>query len=208
MKKIWLAIAILGATLLAACSFNATTEDKVTTVLEKIYDAEKIYRERQGELRELEQVEQDLFKVTMKLAREEIDLVAKNVGELTETLEERSVKIEEEAESMKKAKAFIADINKIDENHKAEVVKLEEALNHRYAMHEEFVESYQKLIVLQEELYSMLLEEEINATQLDEHVGQLNEQNKVVKTATESFNEATTTLNEMHDTFYETFKSE
>lgn len=208
MKKILLAIAILGATLLAACSFNATTEDKVTTVLEKMYDVEKIYRERQGELRELEQVEQDLFKETMKLAREEIDLVAKNVGELTETLEERSVKIEEEAESMKKAKAFIEDINKIDENHQAEVVKLEEALNHRYTMHEGFVKSYQKLIALQEELYSMLLEEEINATQLDEHVGQLNEQNKVVKKAIESFNEATTTLNETRDIFYETFKSE
>lgn len=210
MKKFIVTIVVLGAVLLTACSFNTTTEDKVSTILGDIYNAEKTYRTNQETLQGLEEAEQQLFNETMELTQEETDLLADQVKELQEMLEERLVKITEEAEAMKEAQALVPDLEKIEEqadgDDQPEIAKLKDAIQHRYQTHDIFVESYHELTTLQKQLYEMLLEEEADAATLEEQVDAVNEQNQKVMVAVEDFNQATAELNEIREEVYKSFK--
>lgn len=210
MKKYLISIVILGAVLLAGCSFGETTEDKVSIILGDIYDAEKTYRDNQKTLQELEKSEQQLFNETMELTQEETELLEKHVTELQDMLEERFVIVKEEAEAMKNAQTLVKDFDgvakKADADEQVEIAKLKGAINHRYETHDIFVESYNELTSLQKRLYDMLLEEETDATKLDEHVDAVNEENQKVMVAVEDFNKATVELNKVRDEVYESIR--
>lgn len=212
MKKSMFLLLVFGAILLSGCSFNSTTEDKLSNLLEELLDTEKTYHDRQSELKELEQAEQTLFNETMELTQEDRSKVMGNLAELKEMLEERTVKMEEEAESMREANAFVAEFDKVEEaanaTEKAEIESLKQAIHHRYELHKVFVEAYQELTILQKELYDMLLNEETDTTKLDKHVERLNAQNHEVMRTVESFNEATIELNQTREELYEGLKNE
>lgn len=210
MRKLLISIVILASVLLAGCSFGETTEEKLSIILGDIYDAEKTYRDNQKTLQELEETEQQLFNDTMALTKEETDLVTDNVTELQDMLEQRLVIVLEEAESMKKARALVAELDVVAEKAEAEeqvqIAKLKEAIQHRYQTHDLFVENYNELTALQKELYEMLLEKETEATKLDEHVDAINEENQEVMLAVEEFNKATVELNQIREEVFESIK--
>lgn len=210
MKKYLFIITVFGALLLAGCSFNATTEDKVSKVLGEMYDAEDTYRESQSELKSLEEEEQKLFTKTMELTQEEKDQLEENVAKLQEIVEERTEKIEAEKDAMEKAKEMVSDFDKIEEkletDEQAEIKKLKEAVNERYEAHTLIVNEYEELTALQKELYNMLVDEETNITTLNEQVGKINEQNEKVVAAIEEFNEQTENVNEIRDEVYSNLK--
>lgn len=212
MRKSMFLLFVLGVILLSGCSFNATTEDKLSNLFEDLLENEKIYHDRQSELKELEQAEQKLFNETMELTQEDTNKVTENIAKLKEMLEERTVKIEEEAEAMQKENTFVTKFDEIEKaanaTEKAGIESLKKAIHHRYEMHEIFVEAYQALTNLQKELYEMLLNEEIDTMKLDKHVEKLNAQNHLVTRTVEEFNEATIELNQTREEISEGLKNE
>lgn len=212
MKKFLVILFVLGAVFLAGCSFNARTEDKVSTILGDMYDAEEVYRDNQTVLHELEQAEQQLFNDTMELTQEKTELLKERVNELHKMAADRLEKIKEEEEAMKKGQDFVAELKNVEEkanaNNQVEIARLKDAINHRYEAHGLFIESYQELTALQKGLYDMLLEEETDVTKLDAQVDLVNQQNKIVMTAVEGFNQATTELNKIRDEVYASFEKD
>lgn len=210
VKKYLLIITVFGALLLAGCSFNASTKDKVSKVLGEMYDAEGTYRDSQKELKVLEEEEQKLFTKTMELTQEEKDQLEENIAQLQEIVEERTEKIEQEKEAMEKAKEMVSDFDKIEEKletaEQKEIEKLKEAVRERYETHTSIVDEYEALTAMQKELYNMLVEEETNITTLNEQVGKINEQNEKVITAIKEFNEQTENVNEIRDEVYSKLK--
>ena len=66
--------------------------------------AEKVYQDAQGELTELEKSEQELFNETMELTQGQLGELKIKVTELEKLLGQRLALIEEEEESISKAK--------------------------------------------------------------------------------------------------------
>lgn len=184
-EKKLLAIAALSIALLTGCSDNQTIEDKVISVLGEMAEIEKDFETFQGELTEIEQTEQQIFLETMTLTQNQTTKIKENVEKLTETLEERVLKIDAEAETMQKANALVADLSKLEEEatelEKEAVEKVKEATNHRYQLHHVFVENYAQFTNLQRILYEMIVEVPIDAAKLDEQVEAVNKQNQLYK---------------------------
>lgn len=212
MRKKLLAIAALSIALLTGCSDNQTIEDKVISVLGEMAEIEKDFETFQGELTEIEQTEQQIFLETMTLTQNQTTKIKENVEKLTETLEERVLKIDAEAETMQKANALVADLSKLEEEatelEKEAVEKVKEATNHRYQLHHVFVENYAQFTNLQRILYKMIVEVPIDAAKLDEQVEAVNKQNQLVTQAVKDFNEATIVLNETRDEVFTQLKKE
>lgn len=201
-KSILLWIA-LGVMLLTGCSFNQTIEDEVSATLGDMVEIEKVFEDRQNELKEIEEAEQKMFFETMTLTQEQTDKVIEHVIMLKESLEERFIKIEEEAEAMQQANALVAELSELEEkaidNERVAIEKIKDAANSRYQMHSTFVENYQQLTNLQKALYEMLIEDNIDAKKLDEQVEAVNKQNQKVMRAVEDFNRATIELNQTRE---------
>lgn len=210
MKKSLFSIAIIGALILAGCSFNATIEDRVSKILGEMYSVEETYRESQKELKILEEEEQKLFNATMELTQEEQAALEENVGRLQEIVKERTEKLEEEQAAMKQAKEMSAEFDRIegglDTHEQQGIDQLKEAVIDRYEAHALFVSEYEQLTTMQKDLYTMLVEKESDFKKLNEQVGAINEQNEMVVAAIERFNEQTIVVNQSREAFYEKLK--
>ncbi|AOV09243.1 hypothetical protein BI350_13205 [Sporosarcina ureilytica] len=195
---------------LSGCTLGSTIEDELSNVLSEMHEAEKTYRDGLKDLTKIEQTEQNLFNQTMELSQEENEKLKTNIEEMKALLKKRKIHIKEETKSMESAMKLVSDIDKIEKKSegdtKAEVVKLKNAIDHRYQTHTIFVDKYEKLTKLQGELYEMLLVEEIDITKLEQKVEALNAQNDEVTNAIKEFNEATNSLNETKDAAFAYFK--
>lgn len=212
MRRYLFAIAVLGVILLTGCSFNATTEDKLSKVLGDMHKTENTYQESQKELHDLEQTEQKLFNETMALTQEDTEQLEKNVAELQELLEERKEKIKNEEEAMVNAKELVSDFDKIEEkledNEQQKIEELKESVEERYKAHADFIEEYQELTNMQQDLYEMLGNDETDVSALNNQVESINKQNEAVVSAIQSFNDLTIALNETRDEVYDFFNQE
>lgn len=212
MRKSILLFVVLGAILLASCSFNQTIEDEVSATLGEMAEIEKVFEGRQDELKDIEQAEQKIFFETMALTREQTAEVKEKIKELNEALEERVIKIAEEAEAMQEANALVIELSTLEEkaigNEIEAIEKIKKAADYRYDTHRVFVEHYERLTNLQKTLYEMLVEDTIDALALDKHVEDINTQNQKVKWAVEDFNEATIDLNETREEVFNHLKKE
>lgn len=210
MRKNRFVIAVLGTVLLVGCSFNTTLVDKVSNVLGDMYSEENISGESQAKLKELEQSEQQLFDETMELTQDDKEQVEENVVKLKEMLEARTMEIEEEENAMNRAKAFTAELNKIEEkleeSNRKEIERLKEAVTKRYDAHALFVKEYKALITAQKKMYDMLLEV-VDVTILIKQVELINAHNEAVVKAIEEFNDGTESLNRIREEVYESIKN-
>lgn len=201
---------LCGLLLLSGCSFGSPTDEKLTEVLGEMNDAEKIYRDGQHDLNELEQTEQEQFTEIMELTQEEQNELQEKVARIQALVEERLVHIDEEEASIKKAveavDALDSVIEKADDKVKTELEKVKEKANERYKIHGTFVKSYKQLADSQTALYDMLLEEALDLSILEKQVDQVNEENDEVKAIIEKFNEVTESLNDLKKQAFKTIK--
>ena len=99
---------VLAVTLvLSGCNSDSSIEKKLSTTITKMNNAEKVYRDAQGELTELEKSEQELFNETMELTQEQLDELKIKVTELEELLGQRLTHIEGEEKSISKARKSV-----------------------------------------------------------------------------------------------------
>ena len=126
---------------------------------------------------------------------------------MEESLAKRLAFLDEEENSIKKAKESEAAFNEIikkadEEKIQAEITELRDSVNHRYDLHSDFVKNYKTLTDLQKELYGMLVDEETEVSKLQEKVTEVNKQNENVKEIINSFNEATGTVNKLKEALF------
>jgi chromosome segregation ATPase len=195
---------VLAVTLvLSGCNSDSTIEKKLSITMTEMNNAEKVYRDAQGELTELEKLEQELFNETMELTQQQLDELKIKVTELEELLGQRLAHIEGEEKSISKARKSAdkldAIIEQADTNAKKSIEQLKIAVTSRYELHSAFVVEYKKLASLQKELYGMLISEETELMALKDIVGEVNTQKDVVRLAVTSFNDATVKVNVLID---------
>ena len=110
--------------------------------------------------------------------------------------------------AMENVTSFDKVIEKAEEDLKGEIKELKEALTARYNDHSVFVEEYKKLSEIQKELYSSVIAEEADVEKLQGLVSDVNEQNELVKSTIEAFNESTIKVNEMKAKVFKDLKKE
>lgn len=196
---------------LSGCLYGSPLAQELSDLLVDMHDAEKEYRTSNKKLNEIEKSEQVIFDEAMELTQEDVDLETK-VEEMEKLLGQRLELIEKEKASMELAASFIPKIEdlSIDEQEKMkkDIKRIVELVKHRYELHAVFIKEYKQLCELQENLYRMLLEVEIEYKQLQEQVISINAQNDIVHDAIEKFNEATIEMNNWKEEVFETLKGE
>jgi hypothetical protein len=195
---------VLAVTLvLSGCNSDSTIEKQLSITMTEMNNAEKVYRDAQGELTELEKLEQELFNETMELTQQQLDELKIKVTELEELLGQRLAHIEGEEKSISKARKSAdkldAIIEQADTNAKKSIEQLKIAVTSRYELHSAFVVEYKKLASLQKKIYGMLIFEETELMALKDLVGEVNAQKDVVQLAVTSFNDATVKVNVLID---------
>lgn len=213
MKKIVVMLSLCFLTLLSACSFGESTNQKLSNILTTIYESEADYRGVQSELVEFEKKEQTNFQRMMELTREQKEELTKLVDETEKLLGERLALVEKEAASIKLASDKMVDLETLisevkEEKEKTALKQIEEVLKNRYASYEELTAQYNSLASLQEDLYSLLIEEGSEMTSIQEKVLEVNAQNEVVQKQVEQFNELTVRLNEVKEEVFTALQDE
>lgn len=211
-RKSMFLLIFFSVVIFSGCTFNATTEGKLSNLLRDLQEIETIAHDRQVELKELEQTEQKLFNEMMTLSQADTNKVSEKLSALQQTLEKRTRKIEEEAEAMAQVNALLSEIESIEESANlievAGIESLKQAMQYRHDMHTNFVDAYEELTNLQKGLYELFQRRETDIKKLDQHVAIINEKSQTVTHAVEKFNEATIELNKTRDELYDGFKNE
>ncbi|MEK4406737.1 YkyA family protein [Sporosarcina sp. FSL K6-6792] len=212
MKKSIIGYILAVTLVLSGCSSDSTIKTQLSATITKMNNAEQAYKDAQAELTELEKSEQELFKQTMELTQQQLGELKIKVAELEELLGQRLTHIEGEEKSISKASKSVDELDAIIEQTDGAVEKsieeLKEAVTNRYELHSAFVVEYKKLTSLQEELYGMLVAEEVELKELKDKVGEVNEQNELVHTAVISFNDATVKVNVLKDDTFSNLQKE
>ncbi|WP_391123023.1 YkyA family protein [Psychrobacillus sp. L3] len=193
--------------LLSACSFRETTEEKLSNILTEIYQSESDYRELQSELNDTEKKEQANFQSMMELTKDQKEELTKQVDETAKLLDKRLELVKKESASIKQASEKMADIetlisNTKDDSEKDNLKKMEEAFKNRYTAYDALTEQYNTLANLQDELYNMLITDDVEVKEIQDKVEQVNEQNELVQKAVDKFNVLTTQLNQVKEAVF------
>jgi len=213
MKNFVIGTVLSTSLLLSACSIGTSAEQQLSDSLTKVYDEEQGYRDAQAKLAELEKKEQLTFNQTMELTQNQKEEVSVKVEELKSSLAKRLTLLKEENDSIKNAQESLSTLDKIvdeakDDQIKSSVSDLQGALDARYEAHDQVSAEYQKLTDLQSSLYEMLTNEETQQAELQEQVVKVNEQNEIVQSAINAFNDATKQLNEKKESVYDSLQEE
>lgn len=210
MKRAVIATVFSSALLLGACSGPAAGE-QLDGVLKNTFEAEKEYRETQGEMEKLEKEEQELFESIMSLTQEQQEEVKGHAEEAIASAEERLELLKAETASMDSAKENFKEIDTViaeteDEAVKSDLEASKAKMQERFEAHAVFAEAYETLNAQQQELYEMLLDDEANLQELQKKALAVNEQNTAVQEAVEAFNTQTEEFNELKNKTIETIE--
>ncbi|MGE6487837.1 YkyA family protein [Paenisporosarcina sp. NPDC076898] len=213
MRNFVIGTVLSTSLLLSACSIGTSAEQQLSDSLTKVYDEEQGYRDAQAKLAELEKKEQLTFNQTMELTQNQKEEVSVKVEELKSSLAKRLTLLKEENDSIKNAQESLSTLDKIVEDAKDDQIKssvsdLQGVMDARYEAHDQVSAEYQKLTDLQSALYEMLTKEETQQAELQKQVVKVNEQNEVVQSAINAFNDATKQLNEKKESVYDSLQEE
>ncbi|WP_342600509.1 YkyA family protein [Psychrobacillus sp. FSL H8-0483] len=213
MKKIKYFVLVCVVLLLSACSLGGKTEEKLSNILSETYELESDYRDVQKLLAETELKEQANFQSMMELTKDQKEELTVQVEETAKLLEERLVLVEKEKAAINQASDKLADIKILisetkEESEKASVEQVEEALKNRYDAYDNLTVQYTTLADLQENLYNMLIEEDVEISSVQEQVMEVNKQNEVVQQSVQNFNDLTAKLNQVKEEVFTSLQTE
>lgn len=191
---------------LAACGEDST-EDKMYEHLEEAVSSESEFEKQQEPIVELEQKEQSLYAEIIDLGMDDLDEIKELSEEAIDTIEERSDKIAKEKESMDASKKEFEKINdmidKLDDEKKQEKAeKMYDTMIKRYDVYSTLNSSYKDSLGLEEEMYTMLADEDVEQDELTEQISKVNDSYQDVLEANEGFNSYTEKYNEHKKEFY------
>lgn len=194
--------------ILSACNGTATS-DQVYNHLEKAVELEQAFEKQQNQIVELEQEEQEIYSEIIDLSMEEFDQIEDLADQALDNIETRKEKIELEKESIDASKEefsniedMIADLEEDATSEKAD--QMYSTMMERYDAYNKLHDSYSESLTLEEELYTMLQQEDLEQETLSEHITKLNEGYQSVIESNETFNQLTTDYNVLKEEFYQT----
>lgn len=213
MKIIKYFVPVCMVLLLSACTLGEKTEEKLSNILSETYELESDYRDVQKLLAETELKEQANFQSMMELTKDQKEELTVQVEETAKLLEERLVLVEKEKAAIHQASDKLADFKVLisetkEESEKASIEQVEEALKNRYDAYDNLTVQYTTLADLQENLYNMLIEEDVEISSVQEQVMEVNKQNEVVQQAVQNFNDLTAKLNQVKEEVFTSLQTE
>lgn len=200
MKKIIGAALLLFMLFLVGCSEEKNLMQKeLDHTLNDIQKYEKEISEYESQLKDLEKKEQTLFEKTVDLHIEDREQIENNIGRLDASLEERQQIIEEEKAVVEDAEQATTNFDELpsaetDEGNEI-VEKLKNALKKRYLMHYDVISVYEELLGKQEDVYNLLIDENVKRVELEEGTIAVNEQRVKLEEAVTAFNQSTDEVN-------------
>ncbi|RYG74027.1 hypothetical protein EU245_03935 [Lentibacillus lipolyticus] len=206
-KKSLLISAIILFVFLPACSGKSASE-QIYNHLEKAVELEKTFEKQQDPIVELEQKEQEIYKKIIDLNMDEYDKIKELSEKALANIEKREKKIKLEKESMQASKEeFMKIEDKLTDLEEASVQdKADEmfaAMTDRYEAYNELHKAYSKSLSLEEELYTMLQDKELEQETLSDHIASLNDSYQKVIEANKAFNNLTNEYNGLKKEFYD-----
>lgn len=195
----------LGA-MLAAC--NSNPEKTVYDHLEAGVEEESAYTENQSSLQEAEEQEQQWYEEVIELGMDEYDEIVSLTDQLIASVDQRRDFLAEEKkgidagyEEATKAEPEIESIE--NEEAKAHAEEVQEAIEQRYERYQSLHDLYAESLDLDQTLYELLAQEDLNVEELEHHIDQVNNKYDELKEATDQFNQQTDTYNQAKRAFYE-----
>lgn len=191
---------------IAGCGNSPETE--IYSHLEEAVKLEKGFQEQQGDITQLEQKEQEIYKEIIELGIDELDQIKKLSEDALASIEERVQKIKLEKESLdasreefEKSKKYIEKID--DEKTKEKAQTMYETMKKRYDAYDELHAAYNETLALEKGLYELLQLEELEQEELQKHIEDVNLKYQEVIKVNEDFNTYTTEYNALKKDFYE-----
>ncbi|QKY68913.1 YkyA family protein [Lentibacillus sp. CBA3610] len=193
--------------ILSACNGTATSE-QIYNHLEKAVEHEQTFEKQQNQIVELEQEEQEIYSEIIDLSMEEFDQIEELANQGLDNIETRSEKIDLEKESIDASREefsniedMIGDLEEESANEKAD--QMYSTMMERYNAYDKLHESYSESLTLEEELYTMLQQEDLEQETLSDHITNLNESYQNVIESNETFNQLTDDYNGLKEEFYQ-----
>ncbi|WP_243354492.1 YkyA family protein [Bacillus litorisediminis] len=194
--------------LLAGCTEKTSPVETMYTTLEGVVSAEEDFNEQQEPLQQLEKQEHELFEQIISLSMNEFDQIVNLSKEALSIVEKRKEKIEIERESMIESEEKFKEVQDIietieDEELKAKATELSKTMNSRYQAHKDLYDAYMNGLQLDQQLYTILQDENLTLDQLETKINEINDAYKIVMEANNEFNKITEKYNESKQSFYE-----
>ncbi|MEC5426032.1 YkyA family protein [Virgibacillus sp. C22-A2] len=205
-RKLFVLIISLLA-FLSACS-SESTEEKIHSHLQEAVELEKGFEEQQKEITELERQEQELYSQIINLGMEDFEKIQELSQQAIEIIEQRSEKIDLEKESIAASEVeFTKTADFIDDLEEQEVKDtastMFDVMNNRYSAYYALYDAYTESLMLEEQLYTMLQQEDIQQEDLTEQINTINNSYQEVLEANDQFNEGTVEYNALKKEYYE-----
>ncbi|MDQ0206504.1 YkyA family protein [Alkalicoccobacillus murimartini] len=205
-KMIGMLSAVSLGVVLTACSSNP--EETIHTHFETAVEEEAVFAEQQAPLQEAEQQEQTWYDEIIELGMDDFDSIVTLTNQALESVETRREMIEDEKagieagyEEASKAESEFENIENEDTRNLASDVQ--EAMDNRYESYNTLYSLYEESLDLDQQLYELLGQEDLDVSQLEEQIELVNEKYNEITEATETFNSHTDTYNEAKKSFYE-----
>lgn len=196
-----------SALFLAACSQTATE-----TIHDHLEQAAEIENEgfdtQQQPLVDAEERGTELYSQIVELDMDQFEEIVELADQAIETVNERRELISTEQESIEEgfsefenAEASFEDLE--DDELKVLAEEMQTAMNERHGSYQTLYTLYNEALNLDEQLYEMLKDEELDVDTLTGHIDTTNEKYEELQEATNNFNDYTTTYNDAKRAFYE-----
>ncbi|MDQ0272444.1 YkyA family protein [Cytobacillus purgationiresistens] len=206
-RKSLVILLLIGSLLLSGCLNNQSPEEKMFEALEKVVSAEKVFKEQQNPLVELEQQEKKLYDQIISLSMKEFEEITKLSDEALDIVDQRKNHMDKENESIEQSKAEFDKTKEIIEEIDAASLKgtaneLYDIMMDRYDIHDELYGNYIAAIEYDRELYELFKQEDVTIEELENQISKINDSYEKVLKDNEQFNEKTEKYNEVKLSFY------
>ncbi|MEB1809912.1 MAG: YkyA family protein [Bacillaceae bacterium] len=205
LKHFGLILSITMVMFLAACGNNPA--ENMYTHMEKAVVLEEVFEQQQEPLIIAEKKEHELYEQIIKLGMSEyeeiVDLSQQAIAivqERKQLMDKEKMSIEAGYEEFLKIEPEIEELK--DEELKNFALQLKETMTNRFESYQELYDEYDMALSLDEELYTMLQQEDLTIDELQEKIDEINEAYERVMEAKDVFNEYTEAYNEEKKEFY------
>lgn len=207
MSKKFIATVAFSSLFLAACGQTAT--ESIHSSLEEAAEIENEgFDELQQPMLDAEEREAELYSQIVDLDMDAYDEIVELSDQAIESVNERRELLAEERESIEEGySAFedaASDFSELEDDNLVDLANnVQEAMDNRHASYQDLHTIYEESLDLDEQLYEMLKDEELDAETLTAHIEETNQKYEDRREATEQFNEYTTAYNDAKREFYE-----
>ncbi|MGC4377134.1 YkyA family protein [Fictibacillus sp. Mic-4] len=208
-KTVLFAISLVTmvAFILSGCGSTDKSVARVYIHLEKSATIEKDLVKQQQSLMKLHQKERSLYNELLSLSinNEKMDFLLKEADELADKqkqlLQKEKKAFGKSYKEFKKINEIVPDLD--DQKLQQKAKKVTSSMNLRYKTYNKMYDTYKDAIELNESLYSLFKEKDLNTKDYKSHIDQINEKYKEITNLNKTFNRYTKEYNQSKIAFYE-----